>query len=87
MIKIDWAPLGHQTKNYTFLHKNKKPYNRCGCKALFDVPGGHTISLVYQWSSTIMFTFCLPSFSDHPLLSGLFLFLPISSKYISLLNF
>lgn len=40
MIKIDWAPLGHQTKNYTFLHKNKKPYNRCGCKALFDVPGG-----------------------------------------------
>lgn len=22
------------------MYKNKKPYNRCGCKALLDVPGG-----------------------------------------------
>lgn len=36
-----------------------------------DVPGGHTIILIYQWFITAMFTFCLPYFLDHPTRSGL----------------
>lgn len=53
MIQTNYGQI---VKLFTFLHKNKKPYNRCGCKAFIDVPGGHTTTLIYQWLKAMMFT-------------------------------